>query len=210
MRLHPLKSLCVGVELDFRDKLVLSRSKKSKQIIHFLFFFSTTTVLASHLGNVNSLIILALRNLSNSSWMIKFLAGTKFLLFWWTRLKLGSTFNLWVIISLDMSIISSCFQGKVDFLSSMNLVNSYLRSWLRSVPSSTLMLGSASVSKASLNSLSFVSRTYHVLFFYCYAFLGMAEFFHRGGIDIFSFLLVIVDLDHSPWRWHLQTLIVSW
>lgn len=150
----------------------LLRYMKSTQTIHFSLFFSTTTTLAIHLGNFTSLIILTLCNLLTSSWMIKFLIGAILFLFWCIGLKFWSMFNLWVIISLDIPGIASCFLAKVDFMSFRNLIRSSLISWSRSVPSSTLMSGSLGVGRNSSTSLSLVSRTSRAFFFNFYTCLG--------------------------------------
>ena len=80
--------------------------------------------LASHLGNFTSLIIIVLRKFSTSSWMIWFVWGTNFLLFWSIGLKEGSMLSLGVIIFLSIPVIYSCFQENVLLLSFRNFISS--------------------------------------------------------------------------------------
>jgi len=137
----------------------LLRSVKSTQTLHFSFFFWTTTTLANHLGNFTSLIIFALRSLSTSSWMMIFLSGANFLLFWCIGLKLQSIPNLWVITSLEIPVMSSCFQAKVEILDFSNSVNSCSISSGILLPISAFCSGSSGFRNTSLTSCSRDSKT---------------------------------------------------
>lgn len=148
--LHLPKSLCGGVKMDIWEKLCWDPWNLHKISTSYSSF---RPLPCWHRGNFTSLIILALRNLSTSSWMIEFLSGENFLRFLCIGLKLGSTFNLLIIISLDILVISSRLQENVDFLSYRNMVRFCLRSWSRSMSSRTLMSESFGVSMTCLTSL---------------------------------------------------------